>query len=93
MTTAPQAAPKAAKTKTAYHVLKYFNEPGNEGAPKYELLSMDVPANNASHAIITFLNERSNKPANGRYVAIPSRSWKELPAAIETATVVKVGDA
>lgn len=91
-----------AKTKTAYHVLKFPAKPApiqttsgatmaTSGTPTPPGLQDigEVEATNPNEAIKTVVE----KHGAGQYVAVPARSWRPVKVTVEQTTVVKVGDA
>lgn len=94
--TAPAAAPKGEREKTAYHVLKQTN--ARDAIPTFQLVGRDLTAPNAETAVRAYADRAAkagNEPqrengelAEGTYVAIPTRSWKPITVKTETKTVV-----
>lgn len=77
---------------TRYHILKLETQPG--GVERITPVNANVAASSAEQAIrahvaaVAAVDERA-----GRYVAVPSRSWKPVTVAVETTTRVTLKDA
>jgi hypothetical protein len=70
---------------TTYIVLRHTNAAENTpGPPHWEVENAAVEASSADAAI------RKTITLNGRYVAVPARSWKPVTVTTETKTVLKL---
>jgi len=85
---AVSAAVKPKREKTAYHVLRRTSV--DEGDGVYKIVGKDIAASNGDLAIKLFASKAGDQ-AEGKYVAVPSRSFVETTVKVETTTVVKLG--
>lgn len=96
----------AAQSKTPYNILRMTKAPTGTAPGvvaktqsdavatrrmELELVAVDVEAHNATAAVRSYAEALDQSDGiSGRYVAVPSRSWKEIGLGVETQTILRL---